>query len=113
MTRTYDVVMHLITAFDTALSAFNNEAKPGWAKASVNLRAALDEANRVGDVAQLPCPLTWWSTCQTSVRAWLEAENEDVRRGLSSAVHGNIRALSRFAQRNIAEPIAAHGPGVR
>jgi hypothetical protein len=113
MTRTYDVAMHLVSAFDNALSAFNNDAKPGWAKASVNLRAALDEARDVGDVAQLPCPLVWWSTCQTSVRAWLEADNDDVRRGLSSAVNGTIRALSRFAQRTIAEPIAPHGPGVR
>lgn len=112
MTRTYDVVMHLITAFDRAMSAFNNDAKPGWAKASTDLRTALDEAREVGDVVQLPCPLTWWSACQTSVRAWLEAE-PDVRRGLTVAVNANIRALSRYEQRTIAEPIAAHGPGVK
>jgi hypothetical protein len=112
MSRAYDVVMHLVSAFDTALSAFNNDAKPGWAKASTNLRAALDEANAIGDVSTLPCPLSWFVACTASARTWLEAD-ADVRRGLSSAVHGNIRALSKYAQHDIAEPIAAHGPGVK
>lgn len=111
--RTERVVLRLIIAFDSALSAFNNDAVPGWPAASEELGEALKGArDGVGDVNTLPCPLSWWTVCLASVRTWLEAE-PDVRRGLSVAVNANIRALSRYAQHAIAEPIGAHGPGVR
>lgn len=110
--RTGRVVLQLIIAFDRALGAFNNDALPGWPQASEDLSEALKDARDIGDVSTLPCPLSWWVACQASVRTWLEAE-ADVRRGLSVAVNANIRALSKYAQHDIAEPIAAHGPGVR
>lgn len=110
--RTERVVLRLIMAFDSALSAFNNDAVPGWPAASEELREALTAATAIGDVSTLPCPLSWWTACQASVRAWLEAE-PDVRRGLSKAVHENIRALHRYARHAIAEPIGPHGAGVR
>lgn len=113
MSRAYDVVMHLVSAFDMARRAFELDAQPGWLRASVDLRAALSEARDIGDVDALPCPLSWWSACQTSVRTWLEAPSADVRRGLTEAVTANIRALSKYATGDIAMPEAPHGAGVR
>jgi hypothetical protein len=113
MTRTYDVVLHLVSAFDNARRAFDLEAKPGWAKASTDLRAALDEARAIGDADTLPCPYSWWAATFGAVKTWLEAPGADVRRGLTPAADAMIRALSRYAQHDIAEPVAPHGVGVK
>jgi hypothetical protein len=110
--RTEHVVLQLISAFDNARRAFDLEAWPGWARASVDLRTALTEAALIGDVGTLPCPLSWWVTCQASVRTWLEAPSADVRRGLSDAVNANIRALSKYASGEIELAPAPHGRGV-
>ena len=111
--RTQDVVMQLVSAFDNARRAFELEAQPGWARASVDLRAALSEAREIGDVGTLPCPLSWWTGTQALVRTWLEAPTPDVRRGLTQATDAAVRALSRYAGGDIAMPEAPHGVGVR
>jgi hypothetical protein len=140
MRRTEHVVLQLVSAFDNAQRAFALEARPGWVRASADLRealgeareigdidleaapgwarssealrAALNDARGVGDVDTLPCPLSWWVACQASVRTWLEAPSADVRRGLSEAVNANIRALSKYASGEIALAPAPHGRGV-
>lgn len=112
MRRTEHVVMQLVSAFDAAHGAFHQQRRPGWLKASAELREAITEAAKIGDVSTLPCPLSWWCAAQLAARTWLEAPSDDVRRGLDTATYAVIRALAAYASGTIELAPAPHGRGL-
>lgn len=96
------VITALVMDFDTARGAFELEKLPGWDVASADLRKTLATAEAISGLSP-PSLQLWLETARLQVSCWLDV-SADTRRGLTPAVGNTLRALSRFARNEIAEP---------